>query len=117
MRFGKCAKSEDNQKGVDMSTIHVSENLTLKNIPLQAYDYIVNGKSAIGWIMDRYQIRTDKASGIVNDPNEYSDNPRYIVDLLKSIVTVSIRTNEIVAGLPPLNELPQPADWPFEWKV
>ena len=48
MRFGKCAKTEDNPKGVDMSTIHVSENLTLKNIPLQAYDYVVNGKSAIG---------------------------------------------------------------------
>ena len=117
MRFGKCSVSKDNPKGIDMSTIHVSENLTLKNIPLQAYDYIVNGKSAIGWIIDRYQIRTDKASGIVNDPNEYSDNPRYIVDLLKSIVTVSIRTNEIISSLPPLKELPQPADWPFEWKA
>ena len=56
--------------------------------------------------MDRYQVRTDKPSGIVNDPNDWSiehDNPRYILDLLKRIVTVSVETMKIVDKLPPLD--------------
>lgn len=117
MRFGKCKKTEENPKGVDRTIIHVSESLTLKNIPERAYDYVVNGRSAIEWLIDRYQVRTDKASGIVNDPNEYSDDPRYIVDLVKRVVTVSMETLEIVDMLPPLHEKPRPTDWPFEWKV
>ena len=117
MSFGKCAKTEDNPKGVDRSVLNVSEKLTLKNIPERAYDYMVNGRSAIEWLMDRYQVRTDKASGIVNDPNDYSDDPRYIVDLVKRVVTVSMETLDIVKMLPPLNEKSQPANWPFAWKV
>lgn len=116
MSFGKCAKTEDNPKGVDRSVLHVSENLTLKGIPERAYGYVVNGRSAIEWLMDRYQVRTDKASGIVNDPNDYSDDPRYIVDLVKRVVAVSMETLDIVKMLPPLNEKPQPANWPFAWK-
>lgn len=117
MKFGKCKKSEENPKGQDQSVLYVAENMTLRNIPERAYDYMVNGKSAIGWLMDRYQVRTDKASGIVNDPNEYSDNPRYIVELVERVVTVSMETLDIVDSLPPLKEKPQPADWPFEWKM
>lgn len=117
MKFGKCKKSEDNPKGQDMTVLDVAENMTLRNIPERAYDYMVNGKSAIGWLMDRYQVRTDKASGIVNDPNEYSDNPRYIVELVERVVTVSMETLDIVDSLPPLKEKPQPVDWPFEWKM
>lgn len=117
MKFGKCKKSEDNPKGVDKSVLHVSENLTLKGIPLEAYDYVVNGRSAIEWLIDRYQVRKDKASGIVNDPNDFSDDPRYIVNLVESIVTVSMETMEIVNAMPPLNEKPQPVNWPLAWKV
>ena len=117
MKFGKCKKDDDHPKGEDMSVIKVAENLMLKNIPLEAYDYAVNGRSAIGWLMDRYQVRTDKASGIMNDPNDYSDDPRYIVDLVKRVVTVSMNTLEIVHMLPPLNEKPQPAEWPLAWKI
>ena len=117
MAFGKCKKDEEHPDGKDMTVLHVAQNLTLRNIPLEAYDYVVNGRSAIGWLMDRYQVRTDKASGIVNDPNDYSDDPRYIVDLVESVVTVSIETMSIVRSLPPLHERPQPADWPMEWKV
>ena len=117
MKFGKCKKSEENPKGQDMTVLHVSENMTLRNIPLGAYDYVVNGRSAIGWLMDRYQVKKDKASGIVNDPNEYSDDPRYIVDLVERVVTVSIKTMEIVRQLPALSEKEQTANWPSAWKV
>ncbi len=117
MRFGKCKKTEENPRGIDRTVLHVSECMTLRNIPEEAYDYVVNGRSAIEWLMDRYQVRTDKDSGIVNDPNDYSDDSRYIVELVERIVTVSIETMEIVRALPPLNEKPQPSNWPFAWKV
>ena len=89
----------------DKSAIQYNESIRLSNIPLDAYDYVVNGRSAIEWIMDRYQVRVDKASGIVNDPNDWAtehNKPRYILDLLLSIVTVSLETNRIVRGLPKL---------------
>ena len=117
MRFGKCKKDEEHPKGQDMTVLHVAENMTLRNIPLEAYDYVVSGRSAIGWIMDRYQVKTDKASSIVNDPNDYSDDPRYIVNLVERVVTVSVRTMEIVRQLPSLNERPQTANWPTAWKA
>lgn len=117
MRFGKCKKDDDHPKGENRTVLHVAENLTLKGIPEEAYNYVVNGKSAIGWLMDRYRVTTDKASGIVNDPNEYSDDPRYIVDLVKRVVRVSLETNDIVNMLPLLNEKPQPPTWPFAWKT
>ncbi len=67
---------------------------------------MLGSRSAIEWIIDRYQVKTDKASGIVNDPNDWSTevgNPRYIVDLLKRIVTVSVETMAIVDSLPELD--------------
>lgn len=98
MRFGK------NGKAVDKTTIIVNSRLHLRGIPLEAYDYIVNGKSALEWVMERYQITVDKDSGIRNDPNAWSDDPRYIVDLVKRIVRTSVETVELVTSLPPLNE-------------
>ena len=62
----------------------------MNGIPDEAWDYMLSGKAAIYWIMDRYQVTKDKDSGIVNDPNEFSDDPRYILDLVKRIVTVSV---------------------------
>ena len=88
----------------DKSVVVYNGNLTLREVPLEAYGYVVNGKSAIEWIMERYAITTDKASGIRNDPNDWSDDPRYIVDLLKRIVRVSVETVRIVGSLPALNE-------------
>lgn len=84
-------------------TIHYNSAITISNIPLEAYEYVVNGKSAIEWIMERYQITTHKESQITNDPNDWADevgNPRYILDLLLSIITVSMKTREIVGKLP-----------------
>jgi len=91
--------------GGRQDTIIVNDNITVGNIPLEAYSYIVNGKSAIAWIMDRYQITTDKASGIVNDPNLYAKEngkPQYILQLLLSVIAVSVKTMEIVNSLPEL---------------
>lgn len=96
MIFGKRNK--------DKTMIIYNSHINLSDIPLEAYDYIVNGKSAIEWIMERYQITKDKDSGIVNDPNDWSDDPRYIIDLVKRIVRVSLETVKIVNSLPPLNE-------------
>jgi predicted helicase len=84
-------------------TIHYNSSITISNIPLEAYAYVVNGKSAIEWIMERYQITTHKESQITNDPNDWADevgNPRYILDLLLSIINVSVQTREIVSKLP-----------------
>ena len=65
----------------------------------------MNGKSAIEWIMDRYQVTNNKDSGIVNDPNKWLEecgDERYIVDLILKVVTVSMETQKIVATLPKL---------------
>ena len=89
----------------DKSVIEFNPWIKLTNIPLEAYDYVVNGRSAIEWVMERYQIKTDKASGITNDPNDWAQEhgkPRYILDLLLSVVTVSIETQKIISSLPPL---------------
>lgn len=84
-------------------TIIYNSKITVSNIPAKAYEYVVNGKSAIEWIMERYQITTHKESGITNNPNDWATevgNPRYILDLLLSIINVSVQTVDIVEGLP-----------------
>lgn len=84
-------------------TIIYNSQITIENIPLEAYDYIINGKSAIEWIMERYQITTHKESGIINNPNDWANevnNPRYILELLLSVINVSLQTVEIVNELP-----------------
>jgi predicted helicase len=89
----------------DRSNIVYNQRITLGGIPDAAYDYQVNGKSALEWIIDRYQVTTHKDSQIVNDPNDYCreiGDPRYIVDLIKRIVAVSMETIRIVDGLPDL---------------
>jgi predicted helicase len=77
--------------------------ISVESIPAKAYGYTVNGKSAIEWIMERYQVTTHKESGIVNNPNDWAaevGKPAYILDLLLSIIAMSVRTVEIVEGLP-----------------
>ncbi len=102
MRFAK------NGKAVDRTRIVYNSHLTLAEIPEEAYRYEVNGKSAIEWIMDRYQVKTDADGGIVNDPNDWAlehEDPRYVVDLVKRIVSVSMATTKIIEGLPALEVL------------
>ncbi|MFT4149543.1 MAG: DEAD/DEAH box helicase family protein [Paracoccaceae bacterium] len=98
MVFGKRGGEKDK------SAIVFNPHVTLRGIPLEAYDYVVNGKSALEWLMERYAVTIHKESGIKNDPNDWSDDPRYIVDLVKRITRVSLETVRIVASLPPLNE-------------
>jgi predicted helicase len=84
-------------------TIHYNPYITVSNIPAAAYDYTVNGKSAIEWVMERYQVTTHKDSGITNNPNDWSaehNQPRYILDLLLSVIALSVQTVDIVAKLP-----------------
>ena len=97
MRFGKKGRDKDK------TIIQYNDWIRLENIPLDAYEYEVNGKSALEWVMERYAISTDKSSGIVNDPNDWAKEhgkPRYILDLLLSLITVSVETLKIVRGLP-----------------
>lgn len=88
-------------------TIIYNSRIKITNISDKAYQYVVNGKSAIDRIIDRYQITIDKKSGIKNNPNDWSrevENPRYILDLILSIINVSVQTVEIVNDLPKLNQ-------------
>lgn len=117
IKWGKHKDPETGKKVDDHTVLIYNENLVIKGIPEAAQRYTVNGRSPLEWVIDRYQVKTDKASGIVNDPNEYSDDPRYIVDLIEKLIRVSMETMEIVDQLPPVSELPQPANWPFAWKA
>jgi predicted helicase len=97
MRFGKV-----DSKTADKTTIIYNPTITIESIPVEAYEYVVNGKSAIEWIMERYQITTDAKSGITNNPNDWSrehDDEKYIFNLLLRIITVSIETMKIVKEL------------------
>ena len=99
MRFAK--KRDDNGKLVnDLSAIIFNSDITISNIPEKAYEYIVNGRSAIEWIIDQYQVKTDKKSGIIDDPNDYSDDEKYIFNLMLRIINVSVQTVDLINSLP-----------------
>ena len=91
-------------------TIIYNNDISISNIPEMAYEYVVNGKSPIEWVMERYQINNDQKTGITNDPNDWAtehNKPRYILDLLLSVINVSVQTVDIV------NKLPE-VDWDKE---
>ena len=85
----------------DKTQLKYNDFLTLDGIPPEAYEYRLGNRSALEWVVDQYRVKTDKRSGIVNDPNRASE-PRYIVDLIARVITVSLKTVQIVNGLPPL---------------
>jgi len=87
----------------DRTTLIYNDHITIKNIPPRSFEYVVNGRSPLEWIIDRYQIKEDKVSGIINNPNDWSvehGNPRYILDLILSSITLSLKTLDIVENLP-----------------
>jgi predicted helicase len=96
--FGKTGKDKDK------TTVIYNPNITMQAVPLEAYDYVVNGKPALEWVMERQVVKTDKASGIENDANRYAvetmNNPAYPLELFQRVITVSLRTMEIVRSLP-----------------
>ena len=89
----------------DKGTIIYNSAIKVSNIPEKAYEYVVTGRSAIEWIMEKYRVSTDKDTGIKNDANDWAaevGNERYILDLLLSVINVSVQTVDIVNGLPKL---------------
>lgn len=102
MKFAKVRNPETKKLENDRSTIIFNTDITIRNIPDKAYEYIVNGRSAIEWIMDQYQVKTDKKSGITDNPNDFSDDPKYIFNLLLRIINVSVQTVDLVNSLPKL---------------
>lgn len=100
LRFAKEGKN------VDKSIIYYNSKITISNIPAKAYEYEVNGRSAIEWIIDRYQVKIDKKSGIKNDPNDWAKEqgkPSYILDLLLSVINLSVQTIDLIDQLPNIN--------------
>lgn len=91
----------------DKTTVIYNHRITLKGIPEAAWDYVVNGKAALDWVMERQAVRIDKASGIVNDANDWANetmgNPKYPLELFQRVVTVSLETQKIVKALPKLD--------------
>ena len=85
----------------DKTQIYYNDYFTLDGIPAEAYAYRLGTRSAVEWVVDQYRVKIDKRSGIRNDPNR-ADQPRYIVDLVARVITVSLKTMEIVKGLPTL---------------
>ena len=85
----------------DKTQLKYNDFLTLDGIPAEVYDYRLGTRSALEWVVDQYRVKVDKRSGIVNDPNRETE-PRYIVDLIASVITVSLKTVEIVRNLPTL---------------
>lgn len=100
MKFG------GKRPNLDKTTVVYNSNITITGIPLEAYDYVVNGKAALDWVMERQCVKTDKASGIVNDANRYAietmGDPAYPLLLFRRVITVSLETMKIVRALPKL---------------
>lgn len=107
MKFAK-KKDPDTGKNInDRGTVIYNAKITLTGVPEAAWDYVVNGKAALDWVMERQAVRRDKDSGIVNDANDWAietmSNPKYPLELFQRVVTVSLETQKIVASLPVLD--------------
>ena len=85
----------------DKTQLKYNDYLTLDGIPSRAFDYRLGNRSALEWVIDQYRVKTDKRSGIVNDPNR-ADDPQYIIGLIRKVISVSLETVEIVESLPEL---------------
>jgi predicted helicase len=105
INFAKKRSPETKRAEADKCSVIYNSRITLSGIPQGVYRYVLGSRSAIEWPIDRYQVKTDSASGIINDPNDWSrqvGDPRYIIDLFARIVTVSLGTMQIVDAHPTL---------------
>ena len=107
MKFAKKKDPETGKNVDDRSVVIYNAKITMRGIPDEAWGYVVNGKAALDWVMERQAVRTDKASGIVNDANDWAietmGNPAYPLELFQRVITVSLETQKIVAALPALD--------------
>ncbi|OZC35704.1 damage-inducible protein [Marinobacter vinifirmus] len=107
MKFAKITDPNTGKKINDLSTVIYNRSITLSGIPRNAWEYTVNGKAALDWVMERQGVKAHKASGIVNDANNWAietmGNPKYPLELFQRVVTVSLETQKIVNALPPLD--------------
>jgi len=106
MRYPRIDDPETGRKIEDKTRVLYNRQVTISKIPLRAHDYRLGSRSALDWILNQYEVATDKASGITNDPNDWGaehGQPRYIFDLLRRVVTVSMRTLDVTESLPPLD--------------
>ena len=102
MKWAKKKDSETGKNVNDVTTLVYNKSVTVRDIPAEADEYMLGSRSALAWIIDRYRVKKDKASGIVNDPNDWADevgNPRYIVDLIAKVTRVAVETVRIVEGI------------------
>ncbi|WP_418345859.1 DEAD/DEAH box helicase [Rhodococcus pyridinivorans] len=102
LKWGKKKDVETGKNIDDRSVIVYNPKVTITGIPEEAERYMLGSRSALAWILDRYQVKTDKASGIVNDPNDWCDehdDPRYVVELIQKVTTVAVETMKIVETL------------------
>ena len=84
----------------EKTTLRINEHVSLSGIPEEAHRYVVNGRTPLEWYIDRYRIKKDKESGIVNDPNGWFEDPRDLVAAIERIVHVSVESTQIIEGLP-----------------
>ncbi len=104
LKYGKV-KGKTGNAGKDKSVIVYNDQLTIRDIPLEAQEYVVGAQSALDWIVERYRVKVDKDSHIINDYNDYAaemGDERYILNLILRVITVSLETVKIVKSLPPL---------------
>ena len=105
MKYAKT-RNDEGKPVNDLTRLIYNQRITVRNIPLEAYGYVVNGKPALDWVVERQCVKTDKASGIVNDANDWANetmhNPKYPLELLLRVITVSLKTMQIVKALPAL---------------
>lgn len=104
MKYGKILGKRGND-AKDKTKLIYNDYITVEGIPIEAQDYVVNKKSALDWVVERARVSVDKASGIVNDFNDYAaekNDPRYPLSLFLRVITVSLETMKIVKGLPAL---------------
>jgi predicted helicase len=109
MKYPRAVPNPDPTKRTkleDKTTIVFNHNITIANIPERCHEYQLGSRSAVDWVIDQWRIRKDPASGIANDPNDWAiehDDPTYILDLIGRVVTVSMRTLDVVESLPQLD--------------
>jgi predicted helicase len=99
-RVEKMRIVKDKNGSKDFSQILFNENIIVGNVPKAAYDYSINGRSAIEWVIDQYQVHHDKSTGNISDPNELSPDQQYTLNTLLSIIYVGHETSRLLSSYP-----------------